>query len=76
MKFESDRVKIVAFIVPTRFYRQSPKVYIDIWPGGSKLIGSLLSSSATYKWTFENNLAETVACIVLTMFQIWQETFT
>ena len=46
------RKKAVVCIVPSRFYRQSPKVDVDFWPRDPKSIGFLLSSSTTYMWSF------------------------
>ena len=53
VKFESDWAKTVVAIVSTRFYLQSAKVDLDLWPRDPKSIGFLLSSSTTYKWSLK-----------------------
>ena len=41
--YESDCAKTIVVIVPTRFYVQSAKVDLDLWPRDPKSIGFLLS---------------------------------
>ena len=53
VKFESDRTKTAACIVPTRFHTQSTKVDLDLWNCDPKPIGSLLSSCTTYMWSLK-----------------------
>ena len=48
VKFESDWEKTLVTVVSTRYYTQSAKVDLDLWPCDTKSIGSLLSSSTTY----------------------------
>ena len=50
VKFESDRAKTVAGIVPRRFYTQGVEVDLELWPLDQKSIGVLLSSSTTCIW--------------------------
>ena len=53
VKFKSDWAKTVVAIVPTRFYIQSAKVDLDLWPRDLKSIGSLLSSWWMYIWSLK-----------------------
>ena len=53
VKFESDREKTVAAIESTRFYIQSTKVDLDLWPRDPKSIGFLLSSWRMCMWSLK-----------------------
>ena len=65
VKFDSDWAKTVVCIVPTRFYRQSAKFDLDLWPLDPKSLGFLLSSWTMYV-KYESDRAKTVVCIVST----------
>ena len=59
--------KTVAFIPPTRIHRQSTKV--DLWLGGSKSIGFLLSSSTRFKCLGKNHSLHRIYMVLYTECQ-------